>query len=132
MRLVFRFDSVDSANNTSYGWFVDDVEITGLACPPANTPPAITVAEPTPGGSVPVILPEGVISLEARYTDTDPVAFTATALDPDDGDLTASIAWRSSLDGKIGYGGARRRRSRRRPPRRTHPASPARHHQGQR
>src|SRR5439155_1373698 len=35
----------------------------------------------------------------------DPVAFAAAASDPEDGSLTASIRWTSSLDGPLGTGG---------------------------
>jgi hypothetical protein len=37
-------------------------------------------------------------------TSGDPVAFTGSASDPEDGDLSASLAWISSLDGPIGSG----------------------------
>ena len=36
----------------------------------------------------------------------DSVAFAATALDPEDGDLAAGLAWTSSIDGNIGSGGS--------------------------
>ncbi len=37
-------------------------------------------------------------------TEGDPVAFSGTASDPEDGDLSASLAWASSIDGPIGSG----------------------------
>ena len=36
----------------------------------------------------------------------EPITFTATANDPEDGNLTADIVWSSSLDGYIGTGGS--------------------------
>ena len=36
----------------------------------------------------------------------DSVSFVGTASDPEDGDLTASLSWTSSLDGAIGSGGS--------------------------
>ncbi|MGE0161056.1 MAG: hypothetical protein AB7T31_16795, partial [Gemmatimonadales bacterium] len=40
------------------------------------------------------------------YDPGDPVTFTATATDPEDGSLTPSIVWRSNLDGGLGTGGS--------------------------
>ncbi len=37
-------------------------------------------------------------------TDGDSITFTGTAIDPEDGDLSASLAWTSALDGPIGSG----------------------------
>ncbi len=51
--------------------------------------PIVTITAPA-GGSTSV---EG-----------DPVTFSGTASDPEDGDLSASLAWTSSLDGAIGGG----------------------------
>ena len=56
----------------------------------ANTNPVVTLTAPTNGSS----------SIEG-----EPVNFAASANDAEDGDLTASIAWTSSLDGPIGTGG---------------------------
>lgn len=38
-------------------------------------------------------------------TDGDTVTFTATATDPEDGNLAASVEWTSSIDGALGTGG---------------------------
>ncbi|MEM7351890.1 MAG: FG-GAP-like repeat-containing protein [Acidobacteriota bacterium] len=56
-----------------------------------NTPPSVVITSPV----------GGMISIE-----TDPVTFTGTATDTQDGDLTASLVWTSSLDGAIGSGGS--------------------------
>jgi len=42
----------------------------------------------------------------STFTQGDPITFTGTATDAEDGDLTASSAWTSSLDGAIGSGGS--------------------------
>ncbi|MCG8455995.1 MAG: Ig-like domain-containing protein, partial [Holophagales bacterium] len=55
----------------------------------ANTPPVVSVTAPAPGST----------SLEGQT-----VLFTATATDAEDGDLSASISWESSLDGPLGSG----------------------------
>ncbi len=51
--------------------------------------PLVTIANPASG---------------SEHTETYDVLFSGTASDPEDGDLTASIAWSSSLDGAIGTG----------------------------
>jgi hypothetical protein len=55
----------------------------------ANTAPAVSIAEPTPWST----------SLEG-----DPVTFTASALDAEEGDLSAELVWMSDLDAEIGTG----------------------------
>jgi hypothetical protein len=55
----------------------------------ANTAPAVAITSPA-GGSTSI--------------ETDSVTFAATASDPEDGDLAASLAWTSDLDGAIGSG----------------------------
>lgn len=56
-----------------------------------NTPPVITISSPADAST---------------YTQGDTVGFIASATDAEDGDLTASIAWTSSIDGAIGTGGS--------------------------
>ena len=51
--------------------------------------PLVTIANPASG---------------SEHTETYDVLFSGTASDPEDGDLTATIAWSSSLDGDIGTG----------------------------
>ncbi|MEE4301594.1 MAG: DUF5666 domain-containing protein [Pseudomonadales bacterium] len=57
--------------------------------PPANAAPMLTLAAPSPSASV-------VIG--------DSVTLSASASDAEDGDISASIAWDSSLDGALGTG----------------------------
>lgn len=54
-----------------------------------NTPPTVTITAP-PDGST--------------FSEGDPVTFTGTASDAENGDLSASVAWTSSLDGPLGSG----------------------------
>jgi len=59
--------------------------------PPPNEPPTVPITAPADGASF-----ESGASIE----------FAGTATDPEDGDLTASLVWTSSLDGEIGTGGS--------------------------
>ncbi|MCP4527658.1 MAG: hypothetical protein GY833_17330, partial [Aestuariibacter sp.] len=56
-----------------------------------NGAPSVAITAPADGSAVNV---------------GDSVTFTGTASDVEDGDLTASIAWTSSIDGAIGSGGS--------------------------
>ena len=56
-----------------------------------NQAPSITIASPSDNA----IIPENT-----------PIAFSASASDPEDGDITASIIWISSKDGAFGSGGS--------------------------
>jgi hypothetical protein len=56
-----------------------------------GNPPVVTITSPTSGGSVDL---------------GDPINFAGTAIDPEDGDLTAGLNWASDLDGTIGSGGS--------------------------
>ncbi len=58
--------------------------------PGANTAPSVTITAPATGAS---------------FTEGDSVSFAGTASDSEDGDITASLAWTSSLDGSIGSAG---------------------------
>lgn len=57
---------------------------------PTNTPPTVNISAPSNGGT---------------FADGATVTFTGTASDPEDGSLTSSIVWTSSLQGSIGTGG---------------------------
>ena len=56
-----------------------------------NTAPTVTITAPANGST---------------FNLGNPITFTGTATDTGDGDLTASLAWTSSLDGPIGTGGS--------------------------
>ncbi len=54
-----------------------------------NVSPTVTITAPADGTNI---------------TETLSIAFAGTASDPEDGDLTASLAWNSDLDGALGSG----------------------------
>jgi hypothetical protein len=56
-----------------------------------NTAPTVTITAPADG---------------ATYAEGESITFTGSASDAEDGDLTASLAWTSDLDGSIGSGGS--------------------------
>jgi len=56
-----------------------------------NTAPSVTIDSPADGAS----FPSGTS-----------ISFSGSASDPEDGDLTGSLVWTSSLDGQIGTGGS--------------------------
>ena len=58
---------------------------------PANDPPTVNITAPANG---------------ATFTVGDSVAFSGTATDTEDGTLTGSLSWSSSIDGSIGSGGS--------------------------
>lgn len=59
--------------------------------PPVNNSPAVEITSPTNG---------------ATFNSGDTIPFTGEALDTEDGVLTSSLVWVSSLDGSIGVGGS--------------------------
>ncbi|MGD2046094.1 MAG: hypothetical protein PVH96_07720 [Gemmatimonadota bacterium] len=56
---------------------------------PLSAPPVVTISQPADS---------------AVFDPGDPITFTAAANDPEQGDLSPSIAWTSNLDGDIGTG----------------------------
>jgi subtilisin family serine protease len=58
---------------------------------PGNQPPSVEIASPSDG---------------AHFDLGESISFTGSASDPEDGDITSSIAWSSSLDGPLGTGGS--------------------------
>ena len=77
-----------SAAATDSGGLSDSAAITVTVL---NTAPTATIIAPTTG-------------LTVDYGST--INFAGTASDAEDGDLTASLAWSSDLDGAIGTGGS--------------------------
>ena len=55
----------------------------------SDQPPNVTISQP---------------SNNATFDENDSITFTATANDPEDGNVGASLVWTSSLDGQIGTG----------------------------
>ena len=56
-----------------------------------NTAPAVTISSPSDGAS---------------FSSGTSISFSGSASDEEDGDLTGSLVWTSSLDGQIGNGGS--------------------------
>jgi hypothetical protein len=63
----------------------------GTTGTPANTAPAVTIAAPANGASA---------------SQGTAVAFSGSANDAEDGNLTSRMVWTSSVDGQIGIGGS--------------------------
>ena len=63
----------------------------------------VNVTPSMPGAGAPTVTitapPDG-----STFGDGDPINFTGTAIDPQDGDISASIVWSSSIDGDFGSG----------------------------
>jgi hypothetical protein len=74
-----------------YGWGLVDADEAGTPSGPVNAAPVVTITSPANGAS----FDSGAL-----------VSFSGTALDAEDGDLTASLIWVSSIDGTIGSGGS--------------------------
>jgi hypothetical protein len=58
---------------------------------PVNQPPVVTIASPAAGAS---------------FVAGSLVSFSGSALDPEDGNLSAELAWVSTIDGPLGTGGS--------------------------
>ena len=72
-----------------YGYGLVDAD--EAAAGPVNQPPTVFITSPADGAS---------------FDSGDTILFEGTASDPEDGDLTGSLAWTSSIDGPIGAGGS--------------------------
>ena len=68
--------------------------------------PLLHVEYDAAGGDLAPTLTITAPGSNAMFAVGEAVVFGATASDPEDGDLTAAIAWSSSRDGPIGFGGA--------------------------
>jgi len=64
-------------------------DIMSVTFGPPNTAPNVTISTPADN---------------ANFTDSDVIAFTGSASDAEDGDLSASIEWSSDIDGVLGSG----------------------------
>lgn len=77
--------------DSDYGFGLVDADEAVLSTTPGNVAPSVNITSPV---------------YDAIYTVGDSITFTASASDPEDGSLTESIAWSSSLDGTLGTGGS--------------------------
>ncbi|MFZ0429242.1 MAG: hypothetical protein WAO20_14070, partial [Acidobacteriota bacterium] len=80
---------ITNFNPTKWGNFIGSFQF--ASCAGGNAPPSVTISSPSDGASFPA---------------GTPVSFSGSAGDTEDGDLTSSLAWTSSLDGPIGSGGS--------------------------
>jgi subtilisin len=64
---------------------------TAGSAPPPNTAPSVAITSPSSG---------------ATFTEGASITFTGSASDTQDGNLTSSLVWTSSLNGQIGTGGS--------------------------
>ena len=90
VRASFRYQgSAAPCSNGNY----DDADdlVFAVNGPSSNTAPSASITAPSNGSS---------------YTVGDNVSFAGSANDAEDGDITASLSWSSSIDGAIGSGGA--------------------------
>jgi hypothetical protein len=82
-------DLGDAGWDPKYGFgLVDAAE---AAVGPANEPPAVSITNPADGAS---------------FDPGATILFEGTASDLEEGDLTASLGWTSSIDGQMGTGGS--------------------------
>ncbi len=79
-----------TATATDSGGLTGADEIT-ITVNPANTPPTATISAPANG---------------ATFSAGEAISFSGSATDMDDGDVTASLEWVSSIDGSIDSGGS--------------------------
>ncbi len=78
--------SVTDSGNLSSS---NSVIVSVTAAPPVNTAPQLTISSPSNGGN---------------YDDQQSVSLSATATDAEDGNISQSIVWSSSIDGQLGSG----------------------------
>lgn len=88
-----RINIVDSDQDTPGYRVTDTVTVYEISITssgdPSNMPPAVNIDPATP------LSPVG---------SGEPITFTATALDDEDGDISAGISWESDIDGSLGTG----------------------------
>ncbi|MEM7586392.1 MAG: Ig-like domain-containing protein, partial [Acidobacteriota bacterium] len=82
-------DTILASYSDAYGSFSSHAEATVIV--PTNLPPSVDLTSPADS---------------SVFVSADSIAFAATASDPEDGDLSASLVWTSDLDGAIGSGGS--------------------------
>ena len=73
-----------------FGFGLVDADEAAVPPGPVNQPPAVSILSPADGST---------------FDSGAAIAFEGTASDSEDGDLTASLAWVSNLDGSIGTAG---------------------------
>ncbi|MEM7350688.1 MAG: hypothetical protein AAF657_07780, partial [Acidobacteriota bacterium] len=81
---------VITASVSDSGGLFDDASV-NITIEPANTAPTVNILSPAGGAS---------------FFSADLIAFSGTASDLEDGDLTTGLVWTSDLDGNLGTGGS--------------------------
>ncbi len=93
VRARLQVTAADLGDPNKYGYGLvqanDAAACGGCAPPPSNDPPTVSITSPTDGSN-----PASGASID----------FAGSASDTEDGDLAASLAWTSSIDGSIGSG----------------------------
>ncbi len=97
-RLYFQLDDNDDGGSDLIGYYSGEA-------PVAENRPQLIVQYATDGNALPVVTIDSPTD-GATFAETDPVDFSGSATDSEDGDVTASLVWTSSLDGTIGNGGS--------------------------
>ena len=80
-----------TASVTDSGGLSDSAQVGISVTTPSNAPPGVSIAAPSNGAS---------------FDQGTSVSFSGSASDAEDGNLTTSLSWTSSLDGVIGSGGS--------------------------
>ncbi len=84
-------DLGDPGRDAQYGFGLVDADEAAVPPGPSNDPPTVSITSPADGST---------------FDSGATIVFEGTASDTDDGDLTASLSWTSSIDGPIGSGGS--------------------------
>ncbi|PKB83944.1 MAG: hypothetical protein BZY88_01145 [SAR202 cluster bacterium Io17-Chloro-G9] len=84
-------DHTITASATDGGGKTGSASVSVSVTPPPNDVPVVTITSPADGST---------------FDSGSSIDFAGTASDTEDGDLTASLAWSSSIDGDIGTGGS--------------------------
>lgn len=80
-----------AGKDDKYGFGLVDADEAAVPPGPVNDPPTVSITSPVDGST---------------FDSGATILFEGTASDPEDGDLTASLSWTSSIDGPIGTGGS--------------------------
>jgi hypothetical protein len=90
---TFSYSGLSTGTHTIKAWVIDShanyAEDTVEILIVAGTPPTVTITAPADG---------------SIHNEGDTVTFTGTAVDDEDGDLSAEIQWESDADGYLGKG----------------------------
>lgn len=80
-----------TASVADTGGLSDSAQVSITVTTPSNAPPSVSISSPSNGAS---------------FDQGTAVSFGGSATDPEDGTLTGSLSWSSSIDGNIGSGGS--------------------------